>query len=145
MPEIRQEQLSASQSDARSCAGENRSAFQVTDVTVGENLKIVRRLRKKTQKDIADLLQLTPQQYQKFEAGLSRLTAPRLAAIASYLEVNIKVFFEPPALTLGSIIARHNDASTDGRPIVNDQDIDLFIRLINLPDEKKAALMRLLT
>lgn len=63
------------------------------DVHVGMRVWQSRRLRGMTQAHLAEQLDLTFQQVQKYETGANRISASRLAAIAELLELPIGFFF----------------------------------------------------
>lgn len=50
-----------------------------------------------TQEQLAELLDLTPQQIQKYEAGSNKLNTDRLQEIAQLLKVPVMMFFMPDA------------------------------------------------
>ncbi len=64
------------------------------DVHVGGRVRVRRRLINMTQESLADLIQVTFQQVQKYERGSNRISASKLFAIAAALEVPIGYFFE---------------------------------------------------
>ena len=64
------------------------------DVHVGGRVRIRRRLIHMTQETLADLIDVTFQQVQKYERGSNRISASKLFAIADALEVPINYFFE---------------------------------------------------
>ncbi len=64
------------------------------DVHVGGRVRVRRRLIHMTQETLADLIDVTFQQVQKYERGSNRISASKLFAIADALEVPISYFFE---------------------------------------------------
>ena len=64
------------------------------DVHVGGRVRVRRRLIHMTQETLADLIDVTFQQVQKYERGSNRISASKLFAIAEALEVPISYFFE---------------------------------------------------
>ena len=64
------------------------------DVHVGGRVRVRRRLLGMTQERLAELIDVTFQQVQKYERGSNRISASKLFAIASALEVSIGYFFE---------------------------------------------------
>ena len=64
------------------------------DVHVGGRVRVRRRLIHMTQETLADLIDVTFQQVQKYERGSNRISASKLFAIADSLEVPISYFFE---------------------------------------------------
>ncbi len=64
------------------------------DVHVGGRVRMRRTLLGMTQTDLADALELTFQQVQKYERGLNRIAASRLYALSQILDVPVPCFFE---------------------------------------------------
>ena len=64
------------------------------DVHVGGRVRVRRRLINMTQESLADLIEVTFQQVQKYERGTNRISASKLFGIAEALEVPISYFFE---------------------------------------------------
>jgi transcriptional regulator with XRE-family HTH domain len=64
------------------------------DRVVGQRIRWRRREMKLTQERLAELLELTFQQVQKYEKGVNRVSAGRLYEIAGVLGVPISYFFE---------------------------------------------------
>ena len=64
------------------------------DVHVGGRVRVRRRLINMTQESLADLIDVTFQQVQKYERGTNRISASKLFGIAEALEVPISYFFE---------------------------------------------------
>jgi len=64
------------------------------DVHVGGRVRVRRRLINMTQETLADLIEVTFQQVQKYERGSNRISASKLFAIAEALGVSVSYFFE---------------------------------------------------
>lgn len=64
------------------------------DVHVGKKLKQLRSLRGMTQTDVANGLNISFQQVQKYELGRNRISASRLFELAQILDVAPSYFFE---------------------------------------------------
>jgi len=64
------------------------------DVHVGGRVRVRRRLIDMTQETLADLINVTFQQVQKYERGSNRISASKLFGIAEALDVPISYFFE---------------------------------------------------
>ena len=73
---------------------------QVTEVDklIGKRLKTIRLLNDCSQAELAEKLNLTFQQIQKYEKGTNRISASRLYEIAEIFDVNLYSFFDqiPP-------------------------------------------------
>ena len=64
------------------------------DVHVGERLRQRRRQLRVTQAFVAEALSVAPQQVQKYEQGVNRISASTLHALTQVLEVPIEYFFD---------------------------------------------------
>ncbi len=64
------------------------------DVHVGKRLKQIRTLRRMSQTDVAQKLNLSFQQIQKYEIGSNRVAASRLFELSRILDVQTSYFFE---------------------------------------------------
>jgi len=64
------------------------------DIYVGQRIKNLRIMRGKSQSDLAKAMGLTFQQIQKYEIGTNRVSASKLFAAATYLEVPVGYFFD---------------------------------------------------
>jgi transcriptional regulator with XRE-family HTH domain len=62
---------------------------------LGRNLRVARSASGKTQTEIAEYLDLTFQQVQKYENGTNRIPLDRLVSLANYLEVPLSQFVTP--------------------------------------------------
>lgn len=61
---------------------------------VANNLKIIRRVRGFTLKQVGDVIGVTQQQIQKYESGNSRVPLDKLVLMAKHLNVNLEFFVE---------------------------------------------------
>jgi transcriptional regulator with XRE-family HTH domain len=64
------------------------------DIYVGVRVKLRRKLLGISQLELADALQITFQQIQKYEKGANRISASRLYYMAKILDVPISFFFD---------------------------------------------------
>lgn len=64
------------------------------DVIVGKNVKNLRIYRGHSQSRVAEALDITFQQIQKYERGANRISASKLVQIADLLDVRIERLFE---------------------------------------------------
>ena len=62
---------------------------------LGRNLRVARSAAGKSQTEIADYLDLTFQQVQKYENGKDRIPVHRLVSLAAYLEVPLLQLIAP--------------------------------------------------
>jgi len=56
---------------------------------VGRNIRLARSAAGKTLKDIAGHINVSTQQFQKYEKGINRIPLEDLVSVASYLEVSV--------------------------------------------------------
>jgi len=64
------------------------------DRRIGYNIRVLREMRHRSQKDLAGAIGVAYQQVQKYEAGTDRVGAGRLLEIANYLDVPVADFFD---------------------------------------------------
>jgi transcriptional regulator with XRE-family HTH domain len=64
------------------------------DQIVGRNIRIYRLQKRLTQTELADQLELTFQQVQKYEKGTNRVGSGRLLKIATFLGVPVTALFK---------------------------------------------------
>ena len=72
----------------------SRKGPDSVDRIVGRNIRIYRLQRGLTQTELADQLDLTFQQVQKYEKGTNRVGSGRLLKIATYLGVPVTALFK---------------------------------------------------
>ena len=104
------------------------------DVHVGSRIKLRRQLLGLSQGKLAKALRLTFQQVQKYEKGTNRVSASRLFAIGSTLNVPIVYFFDD----MPSKMAEMDAPPLDGPTI--DRETVAFVRhyeLINSREVKR--------
>jgi transcriptional regulator with XRE-family HTH domain len=66
---------------------------KAVDVVVGRRIRNLRLRQKMSQNDVAAHLKLTFQQIQKYEKGMSRISASQLFELAKLFKVSIDTFF----------------------------------------------------
>lgn len=90
------EDMAARSSTAKEKSAESRSKRRILDfdVEIGRRLRVQRMQREISQTELADALDLTFQQVQKYEAGTNRISAGKLVQIAGILKVPLAIFFE---------------------------------------------------
>ena len=62
---------------------------------LGRNVRTARSAAGKSQTEVAEFLDVTFQQVQKYENGKNRIPLDRLVSIAAYLEVPLQQFIDP--------------------------------------------------
>ena len=62
---------------------------------LGRNLRTARSAAGKSQSEVAEFLDLTFQQVQKYENGTNRIPVDRLVSLATFLEVPLLQFIDP--------------------------------------------------
>lgn len=60
---------------------------------IGMKIRILRQNARLSQEKLAELVGVTPQQIQKYEAGRTKVTTDRIQSIAEALGVQVSVFF----------------------------------------------------
>ena len=84
-------------------------APHIVDIHVGNQLKKLRVRRQLSQQGLAELLDLTFQQIQKYEGGKNRLSASRMYEISRHLQVSPSYFFEGIDPKLDEAITGNNN------------------------------------
>ncbi|MGA1343906.1 MAG: helix-turn-helix domain-containing protein [Hyphomonas sp.] len=105
------------------------------DRVVGQRIRWRRRELKLTQERLAELLELTFQQVQKYEKGVNRVSAGRLYEIAGVLGVPISYFFEgaEPFLKAGPS-ERADDEEEPRAPAVTPEMLELISAFQKIED-----------
>lgn len=105
-----------------------RSAARI-DNAVGERIRKRRMLLGYTQEQLADALEISYQQIQKYETGSNRVSAGRLFQIAQRLEAPISYFFEGLGLEFDAEVT---GSSAPG--VSNRTTIDVVRNMAQIPD-----------
>lgn len=71
-----------------------RNQANTVDIQVGHHIRLARQMRKMTQGQLAEQINLTFQQVQKYERGSNRVAVSTLVLIAQALAVPVSYFFE---------------------------------------------------
>ncbi|WP_026756660.1 helix-turn-helix domain-containing protein [Sediminimonas qiaohouensis] len=95
------------------------------DVHVGKKLKTVRILRGMTQTNVADRVDISFQQIQKYELGRNRISASKLFELAGFLDVPPDYFFD--GLESGT---------SDNLPEIDDEAAKVAAMLTRIKDGK---------
>ena len=64
------------------------------DLKIGRNIKLKRIKAGKSLQDLADVLNVSFQQIQKYERGQNKISSGNLFLLSEFLETNINYFFE---------------------------------------------------
>lgn len=64
------------------------------DIIIGRNIRTIRKARGYTLEEMGDVLDITMQQFAKYERGIDRIGASNLYKVANYFNVDIRMFFE---------------------------------------------------
>lgn len=112
------------------------------DIHVGERLKSRRALMGMSQEKLADSVNLTFQQIQKYERGTNRVSASRLWQFSKILNVPISYFFDnfsesnKAGLTLG-LADNDQDAFLSEEDLLSKKEtLDLVREYYSIPDPK---------
>lgn len=73
--------------------GAGSDSMKSMDAIIGHQMKYIRQVFKKTQKDVAEHLGISFQQLQKYETGYNKISASRLLKVAQYYNIDIKYFY----------------------------------------------------
>lgn len=71
------------------------------DMAVGARIRLTRKARGVSQQALAEVVGLTFQQIQKYESGANRVSASKLAEIASFLRVPLPELFGTDSAAIG--------------------------------------------
>ncbi|WP_299568037.1 helix-turn-helix transcriptional regulator [uncultured Sulfitobacter sp.] len=105
------------------------------DIHVGQKLKQIRTMRRFSQTEIANKLDLSFQQIQKYEAGLNRVSASRLFELAQIFDVSPSYFFdglldimlpgqnEDPGMAVATALAAIKDDAVKKRIVTFIEDV----------------------
>lgn len=74
-------------------SGQPRSPTE-TDVRIGQRIRKRRLSLDMRQEDLAQALEITQRQLQKYETGVNRISAARLVTCAKVLKVNVSWFYQ---------------------------------------------------
>ena len=104
------------------------------DLHVGARIKLRRRALRISQEKLAQGLDITFQQVQKYENGSSRVSASRLHKIASILQVQVGYFFadDSAPVELPPLAPQHEDAIMNF--VMSEEGIELNTAFSNLLD-----------
>jgi transcriptional regulator with XRE-family HTH domain len=69
-----------------------RSKTDGIDINIGINLREIRKSNKLTQTEVANYINVTPQQIAKYETGKNRISASTLYRLACYYNKNMNDF-----------------------------------------------------
>lgn len=79
------------------------------DVVIGQKLRQKRSSLGLTQDRIAKFLEISPQQVQKYERGLNRISGSKLWKLANFLGVQIDYFFDKITSSAQTFHTNHHD------------------------------------
>lgn len=82
-----EQQETLSQAKQKTCANMNQY-----DLLVGQRIKQLRKIKKLTQKDVANALGVSFQQVQKYEKGIDRISFQRIYTLSKYMQIEIQGF-----------------------------------------------------
>ena len=116
------------------------------DIYVGSRVKMRRLMLDMSQEKLADAIDLTFQQVQKYEKGTNRMGASRLQQISNILKVPVTFFFEAvpgqpkldgkaPSLTYVSEFLSTTDGLALTKAFMQIKDAKLRRSIVNLVEE----------
>lgn len=109
------------------------------DIKIGERIKIRRILMNLTQNELAKHLNITCQQFQKYEKGKNRVSASTLYSIAQKLCVPVGYFYGSGAIDSGINHALNDSGKSDGFSLDGDnslETIELLQNYYSIKDKK---------
>jgi transcriptional regulator with XRE-family HTH domain len=77
----------------------SRAKINQIDKIIGRNIRVYRLMKRMSQTELADAIDLTFQQVQKYELGMNRVGCARLIEIAAVLGVHFNALFEGTGAT----------------------------------------------
>ena len=94
-------------------------------MSIGNNIKILRVITKKSQQDIADLLEIDRKTYAKWEAEESEIKSSYIPKIAEIFDVEIADLFksEKPNININPTFTENNNSVNTAVIILTDQNI----------------------
>lgn len=104
------------------------------DKTIGKRIAEVRKMRKLTQEEFANKLELSSQQIQKYEYGETKISITRLFEIAVALDVGVWTFIEPVAQDFYESIGQK-----EVYILRNPEEVKAYEQFDLLTDEEKEA------
>ena len=113
------------------------------DVHVGQRLRQRRTLMGITQEKLAEALEITFQQVQKYERGANRVSAGKLYQISKVLQTNISYFFEGVGDTedgqkfMAGLSDNDQEAYTPDNIMQRKETLDLLRIFYSVQDEQK--------
>ena len=109
-----------------------------TDKHVGSRVRVRRQALGKSQTWLADAVDLTFQQIQKYEKGTNRIGSSRLQQFASLLDVPISYFFEgaPGASSRGDASAKCPSTAYLSKFISSEDGLTLVKAFMQIRDKK---------
>lgn len=107
---------------------------------IGSEIKNIRKALGISQMKLAEEIEVSFQQLQKYEKGINKISVERIQQIAKALGISVHRFFEEEKVPLVSESSRkycsHEDLVEDIPFRLNKEEINLF-RLLNKIDNKK--------
>ena len=121
-------------------AAKPKSEKDPIDVMIGQHLRILRSSLGITQDGLAEKLELSPQQVQKYETGENRIYASRLYHIAKLLNRDVSYFFKEREIkNLGLYDQSQDEFSyeSDTNDILEESEVKTLLRAYSRIDDKK--------
>ncbi len=120
--------------------------YDTIDLDLGKKLKALRRQADKTQAEIAHYLDISPQQYQKYEKGSSKCNIANVYKLATYYDRHVSELLPggtPTVKETGFEETPQTFAENDEIRILNDeadamaQLLAIFVRIPSKPMRRK--------
>lgn len=110
------------------------------DILIGQRLRILRSSLGITQEGLAERLELSPQQVQKYESGENRIYASRLYHIATMLNKDVSYFFKEREARVSGLSDQPQDEFSfelDEKDILEESEAKTLLRAYSRIDDKK--------
>jgi transcriptional regulator with XRE-family HTH domain len=105
---------------------------------IGKQIKMLRMAQKMSQKDLAERMDITYQQVQKYETGLNRISVSRLWQLCNIFGITPNFLFEG---VLDSSNKDHAPGDLIPNNVATSQDIKLMLAFKNISDGNDRNLM----
>ena len=112
----------------------NTEKADIIDKNIGNIIRRKREILGMTQGDLASITGVTYQQIHKYEKGVNRISAGRLALIADGLSIHVAEFFKEPATSEPSKTVEINGNFASKF----DSDFEYYFNYIEEPRQKEA-------
>ena len=111
----------------------------LSSIEIGEKVRLLRKHAGLTQEKLAELVGVSYQQIQKYEAGSTMLNTEKLQLVASALKVPTSAFFEDDTYEKSPLSDREKKLVKAFRTLDDEGVQDGLVKLLLRASDKKAA------